>query len=135
MSIRICVMAVLMVVMPLSHAQELRSAIGPQQSPKRTPSQTKAYNAGAEPFRCRENPNPQLRQLCADIERGYIQGEARRQGLPVPSGELVRLPAYGSTESIELGVACMGGTGMRRLSNGWEQLRNAKGEWLRCRDM
>ncbi|PWB29867.1 hypothetical protein DCO49_00430 [Stenotrophomonas sp. SPM] len=45
----------------------------------------------------------------------------------------MRLPAYGSAEPKRLGAACMGGTAMRRLSNGWEQLRNAKGEWLRCR--
>lgn len=52
----------------------------------------------------------------------------------MPSSEIVRMPAYGSAESKELGAACMDGAAMRRLSNGWEQLRNAKGEWLRCRE-
>ncbi|HEP1206063.1 TPA: hypothetical protein QEN11_04040 [Stenotrophomonas maltophilia] len=74
-----------------------------------------------------------MRLYCAEIERSLIQGEARRQGIPTPSSEIVRMPAYGSAEAKQFGAACMGGTAMRRLNNGWEQLRNARGEWLRCR--
>ncbi|MBA0279711.1 hypothetical protein D7Y44_00240 [Stenotrophomonas maltophilia] len=74
-----------------------------------------------------------MRLYCADLERSLIQGEARRQGIPTPSSEIVRVPAYGSEDARKLGAACMGGTAMRRLNNGWEQLRNSKGEWLRCR--
>ncbi len=44
------------------------------------------------------------------------------------------MPAYGGAEAKQLGTACMGGIAMRRLNNGWEQLRNAKGEWVRCHD-
>lgn len=134
MDIRLGMFLALLVMAQPLQAQQVRSATGPQPAPKYSPAVPRAYNAGAEPFRCRESLDPRMRSLCADIERAYIQGEAHRQGLPVPSSELVRLPAYGSAESKELGVACMGGTGMRRLSNGWEQLRDSKGEWLRCRE-
>ena len=84
-------------------------------------------------MKCQQHAHPGVRAYCTEIERWYIQSEARRQGLPTPSSEMIRLPAYGTSESKQLGAACMGGTAMRRLSNGWEQLRNAKGEWLRCR--
>ncbi len=44
------------------------------------------------------------------------------------------MPAYGSAEAKELGAACISGTAMRRLDNGWVPLRNSKGEWVRCHD-
>lgn len=117
-----------------AQAQQIRSATGPQPASKYNPGTAKAHNPGAKPMKCDQFVDPRMRLICSDVEKAYIQGEARRQGLPTPSAELVRLPAYGSAESKRLGAACMGGTAMRRLSNGWGQLRNAKGEWLRCRD-
>ncbi|MEN5288578.1 hypothetical protein [Stenotrophomonas lactitubi] len=127
------ILAAVMLALP-AQAQQIRSATGPQPLPKYKAGPPRAHNPGAEPMKCDQFADPRMRLLCADIEKAYVQGEARRQGLPTPSAELVRLPAYGSAESKRLGAACMGGTAMRRLSNGWEQLRNAKGEWLRCRD-
>lgn len=126
-------LALVVMAQPLQ-AQQVRSATGPQPVPRHSPAVPKAYNLGSEPLKCQQHVHPGVRAYCADIERWYIQSEARRQGLPTPSSEMIRLPAYGTSESKQLGAACMGGTAMRRLSNGWEQLRNAKGEWLRCRE-
>ena len=134
MDARIGFFIALIALAPSAHAQQMRSATGPQPAPKHTPSVPKAHNPGAEPMKCDQFIDPRMRLYCADIERGYVQGEARRQGLPTPSSEVVRLPAYGTAESKRVGAACLGGTAMRRLSNGWEQLRTAKGEWLRCRE-
>jgi len=127
------VLAVLLLAVQLP-AQQIRSATGPQPLPKRVALAPKASNLGAEPLNCQQHSDPRIRLYCADVERSLIQGEARRQGIPTPSSEIVRLPAYGSAQAKQLGAACMGGTAMRRLSKGWEQLQNAKGEWLRCRD-
>lgn len=115
-------------------AQQLRSAAGPTPHRAVNIPQARAHNLGAEPLKCQQHADPRIRLYCAEIERSLIQGEARRQGLPTPSSEIVRMPAYGSAEAKQLGAACMGGTAMRRLNNGWEQLRNAKGQWLRCRE-
>jgi len=115
-------------------AQQIRSATGPQTESEYNPGPPKAHIPGAEPMKCDQFVDPRMRLICSDVEKAYVQGEARRQGLPTPSAEVVRLPAYGSAESKRIGAACMGGAAMRRLSNGWEQLRNGKGEWLRCRD-
>ncbi|GEM_PF-451853 len=125
------ILSLALLVAPL-HTQQMRSATGPQPLPNHTPASPKASNLGAEPLKCQQHVDPRIRLYCAEIERSLIQGEARRQGIPTPSTEIVRMPAYGSSEAKQLGAACMGGTAMRRLSNGWEQLRNAKGEWLRC---
>ncbi|TDV30799.1 hypothetical protein N440_1638 [Stenotrophomonas sp. CC22-02] len=127
------VLAVLLLAAPL-HAQQIRSATGPQPLPRHVALGSKASNLGAEPLNCQQHSDPRIRLYCTDVERSLIQSEARRQGMPTPSSEIVRMPAYGSAEAKQLGAACMGGTAMRRLSNGWEQLRNARGEWLRCRD-
>lgn len=127
------VVALLLLIAPL-HAQQLRSATGPQPLPRHKTPGPKASNLGAEPLKCQQHHDPRFRLYCADVERSLIQAEARRQGIPTPSSEIVRMPAYGSAEAKQLGAACMGGTAMRRLSNGWEQLRNSKGEWVRCRE-
>lgn len=82
------------------------------------------------PLKCQQHSDPRIRLYCADVERSLIQGEARRQGIPTPSSVIFRMPAYGSEEAKKLGAACMAGTAIRRLGNGWEQLRNAKEEWL-----
>lgn len=125
MDIRSGLVVALLLLATASHAQAIRSATGPQPLPG---------ILGAEPLRCQQHIDPRVRRYCTDIERALIQGEARRQGIPTPSSEIVRMRAYDSAEAKQLGAACMGGTAMRRLSNGWEQLRNAKGEWLRCRE-
>lgn len=127
------VLALLASATPL-YAQQIRSATGPQSLPRYTPASARASNLGAEPLKCQQHVDSRIRLYCAEIERSLVQGEARRQGIPTPSSDIVRMPAYGSAEAKELGAACMGGTAMRRLSNDWEQLRNAKGEWLRCRE-
>ncbi len=134
MDIRSGLVLALLLLSASVHAQQLRSTTGPQPMPRHTPSTPKASNLGAEPLKCQQHVDPRIRLYCTDIERSLIQSEARRQGIPTPSSEIVRMPAYGSAEAKQLGAACMGGTAMRRLSNGWEQLRNAKGEWLRCRE-
>ncbi len=134
MDIRSGLLLALLLLSASLHAQQLRSTTGPQPTPRYTPSTPKASNLGAEPLKCQQHVDPRIRLYCTDIERSLIQSEARRQGIPTPSSEIVRMPAYGSAEAKQLGAACMGGTAMRRLSNGWEQLRNAKGEWLRCRE-
>lgn len=134
MDIRLGMLLALLVMAQPLQAQQVRSATGPQPVPRYSPAVPKAYNPGSEPLKCQQHAHPDVRAYCAEIERWYVQSEARRQGLPTPSSELIRLPAYGTSESKQLGAACMGGTAMRRLSNGWEQLRNAKGEWLRCRE-
>lgn len=134
MDIRSGLVLALVLLWAPAHGQQLRSATGPQPPPRYTPPAPKASNLGAEPLKCQQHVDPRIRLYCAEIERSLIQGEARRQGLPTPSSEIVRMPAYGSAEAKQLGAACMGGTAMRRLNNGWEQLRNAKGEWLRCRE-
>jgi hypothetical protein len=115
-------------------AQQIRTASGPQPAPKYEPKRKQPLNLGATPMKCDQFPDPRFRVLCNGIERDYVQDTARRQGLPVPSAELVKLPAMSSPEAKRLGAACIGGTAMRRLSNGWEQLRNVEGHWIRCRE-
>lgn len=127
------ILSLVLLAAPL-HAQQMRSATGPQPAPRHEPPTPTASNLGAEPLKCQQHIDPRIRLYCAEVEKSLIQGEARRQGTPTPSSEIVRLPTYGSADAKRLGVACMGGTAMRRLSNGWEQLRNAKGEWLRCQE-
>ena len=127
------VLAALLLAAPL-HAQQIHSATGPQPLPRHTALGPKASNLGAEPLKCQQHIDPRIRIYCADVERSLIRAEARRQGIPTPSSEIVRLPAYGSVDAKKLGAACMAGTAMRRLSNGWEQLQNSNGEWLRCRE-
>lgn len=133
MDVRSGAVVVLLLLVAPVHAQQLRSATGPQPLPRHTALGPKASNLGAEPLNCQQHNDPRFRIYCADVERSLIRAEARRQGTPTPSSEIVRMPAYGSAEARQLGAACMSGTAMRRLSNGWEQLRNSKGEWLRCR--
>jgi hypothetical protein len=73
-----------------------------------------------------------MRDYCQSIENSYIQGEAHRVGRPTPSASIVELPSLGSPEARASGLACVGGTAMRRLSNGWQQLDAADGGWQRC---
>lgn len=78
---------------------------------------------------------PILRDYCEQSEARNGQTFARLLGKPRPSTEVYLLPGYGSSESKRTGLACMGGTAMRRLANGWEQLRDRQHNWVRCRDL
>lgn len=98
-----------------------------------------AYNPlskSTTPFDCRryqgEQYPPNWRAYCQSIENSYVQGEARRVGRPLPSASVIALPPLGSGEAKALGYACVGGTAMRRLANGWEQLSAPDGNWQRC---
>ena len=73
-----------------------------------------------------------MRKLCRDLEASHVHSFAKLQGKPRPSKTVIRLPAYGSLEGTQFGLVCMGGQSMRRLSNGWEQIRDADGNWQRC---
>jgi hypothetical protein len=90
------------------------------------------------PFECDQyrdgNYPPHWRKFCQDYESHYIQGEARRVGRPSPSASVVSLPALGSVAAKSTGMACVGGTSMRRLSNGWEQVSAPDGGWQRCKE-
>jgi hypothetical protein len=78
---------------------------------------------------------PILRDFCETQEAHTAQAFAKILGKPRPSTEVYLLPAYGSPKARRVGLACIGGTAMRRLPNGWEQLRNPTYNWIRCRDL
>lgn len=101
------------------------------------PLKAAAYNSTSKdttPFNCgqyRAHPHPGMLGFCQGVESMAIQNEARRQGRPAPSQTVVKLPAMGTAAAKELGYACIGGTAMRRLANGWEQVVSGAG-WQRC---
>lgn len=78
---------------------------------------------------------PILRDFCNKQEARNAQAVAKILGKPRPSTKVYLLPAYGSVEAKHTGLACVGGTAMRRLANGWEQLRDQQQNWVRCRDV
>lgn len=78
---------------------------------------------------------PVLRDFCNKQEAHMGQAFAKILGKPRPSTDVYVLPAYGSAEAKRTGFACISGTAMRRLRNGWEQLRDAQNNWVRCRDL
>ena len=78
---------------------------------------------------------PIIRDLCEKQEARNGQAFAKILGKPRPSLSVYELPAYGSSEAKRTGLACVGGTAMHRLRNGWEQLRDRQQNWLRCRDL
>lgn len=80
-------------------------------------------SAGQTPKECLQpHLDPWLGALCKTITRGR----------PQPSNEVLALPAHGTAAARESGVACMGGLAMRRLPNGWEQVRDANANYVRC---
>ncbi|PJL70569.1 hypothetical protein B9Y75_00895 [Stenotrophomonas maltophilia] len=136
----ICVMLAVAVAGAAS-GQQIHSARGP--APEPVPAAPKAaHNSMAKtttPFNCDQyrwpnHPHPGMKSLCDGLEANTLQRESRQAGRPSPSTEVEALPAMGTEAAKRSGVACIGGQSMRRLSNGWEQLRNTKGEWLRCRE-
>jgi len=78
---------------------------------------------------------PILRDFCEQQEASNGQTMAKLLGKPRPSSQVYLLPSYGSPEAKRTGLACVGGTAMRRLTNGWEQLRDRQQNWVRCRDL
>ena len=78
---------------------------------------------------------PILRDFCENSEARNGQAMAKLLGKPRPSTQVYLLPGYGSAEAKRTGLACVGGTAMRKLSNGWQQLRDREHNWVRCRDL
>lgn len=78
---------------------------------------------------------PILRDFCEKQEASNGQTMAKLLGKPRPSTQVYLLPSYGSLEAKRTGLACVGGTAMRRLTNGWEQLRDRQHNWVRCREV
>ena len=76
-----------------------------------------------------------LRSVCEDTNFTFGTMYAKQYGMPRPSQSVIGLPAHGSADAKSFGVACMGGLAMRRLQNGWEQLRDRSGNYQRCRDL
>lgn len=116
-----------MATSPAVAGQGIKTASGPQSAPRYVQKVKQAYNPGATPLKCDQHADPRYRLLCNDIERAHVQAMAKRQGLPVPSADVISLPLMGSAGARALGAATIGGTAMRRLPNGWEQLRDAQG--------
>jgi hypothetical protein len=85
----------------------------------------------------RANPGnpyaPVFRKICEDSDTRTQQAIAKIYGRPQPSTAVVELPGYGTDAAKKLGLACISGTAMRRLANGWEQLRDDQQRFLRCR--
>lgn len=78
---------------------------------------------------------PILRDFCEQQEARNGQTMAKLMGKPRPSTQVYLLPSYGSAEAKSTGLACVGGTAMRKLANGWEQLRDRQHNWVRCRGL
>lgn len=78
---------------------------------------------------------PILRDFCEKQEAHHGQAIAKILGKPRPSAKVYLLPGYGSAEAKRTGLACVGGTAMRKLPNGWEQLRDQQHNWVRCSDL
>lgn len=79
--------------------------------------------AASIPKECSDTrANPWLGAVCTHISRGR----------PQASNERLAIPAYGSAEAKRTGFSCIDGLAMRRLQNGWEQLRDGSGNFYRC---
>jgi len=96
--------------------------------PPARPADTRPYHSppGQLPKECNDTRgNPWLAAVCSWAGRGR----------PQASGEWLSIPAYGSAEAKRTGFACMGGLAMRRLPNGWEQLRDRSNNFYRCKPL
>lgn len=104
---------------------------------------TAAAAQDTTPFQCEQITIARTRSWVAPIYRDFCERHeartsqqiAKLQGRPRPSTAVYELPAYGSAEAKETGLACIGGTAMQRLKNGWQQLRDRQHNWLRCREI
>lgn len=140
MDFRTSIFALLLIAAPAG-AQQIHSATGPK--PRPLPAAPKpAYNSMAKsttPFNCAQygwpnHPHPGMKGYCERLEARTLQDEARRAGRPGPSEEVVHLPALGSEQARQSGLACIGGQAMRKLPNGWAQVSSPQGGWQRCRE-
>lgn len=104
--------------------------------PQPKPAEYNPLSTSTTPFNCRQYRDQALpidmQEYCQGIENAYIQSEARRVGRPAPSASIARLPALGSAEAKRIGYACVGGTALKRINNGWSQVAAADGGWQRC---
>lgn len=109
----------------------------PKASPPPAQVKTAPYNSASKdttPLNCekyRTHPHPGMVGFCEGMETTLLRNEARRQGRSTPSQSVVKLPAMGAAVAKDLGYACIGGTAMRRLANGGEQVTGGA-DWQRC---
>ncbi len=78
---------------------------------------------------------PWAKAVCERTNYDVINGYAKHYGMPQASAEIISIPAHGTDDAKRYGVACMQGLAMKRLSNGWDQLRDKSGNYMRCRDL
>ncbi len=78
---------------------------------------------------------PWARAVCEKTNYDFGRVYSGHLGMPVASREVISIPAHGTPAAKRYGVACMQGLAMKRLSNGWEQLRDREGNYMRCRDL
>lgn len=78
--------------------------------------------------------NPWVQAMC-DHYNGSLGRTARALGKPIPSKQVIQLPAHGSPEAKRTGLSCIGGLAMLRLDNGWSQMLTPEHNYLRCRDL
>jgi len=82
----------------------------------------------------RYNPYASLfREHCEHGDARLKQTLARIRGRPLPSTNVLSVPAHGSPEAKRHGIACMGGLVMLRLGNGWQQALDADRRYYTCR--
>ena len=94
------------------------------------------------PFQCERLTIAKTRSWTAPILRDFCENSEARNGLamaqllgrPRPSTQVYVLPSHGSEDAKSTGLPCVGGTAMKKLPNGWEQLRDQHHRWVRCRD-
>ena len=112
------------IVLTLLLSFEASAQIRVSKPAPRRPSGGPYHQAAAQlPQECADTRgNPWLAAMCSHFGRGR----------PQASGERLSMPAYGSAEAKRTGYACIDGLAMRRLSNGWEQLRDSAGNFYRC---
>lgn len=106
----------------------------------RPPAPARSVAASYQPVDCKRltehHPaQPWLRQVCESTDYNASMVLARGLGRPHPSPSVIGLPAHGSATARQYGLACLGQLGMKRLDNGWEQLRDREGRYQRCRDL
>ena len=90
--------------------------------------------ADSTPLNCRDHTF-RTRSICNELEASMLQQNARHRGRPVPTRAVIRLPAHGTAKAKEWGFSCISGAAMRRLPNGWEQLRTQDHQHIRCEDL
>lgn len=74
------------------------------------------------------------RRMCERSDVQTSQVLAKIFGQPQPSKDVWVLPAYGTPIAKRLGYACIDGLAMRKLPNGWEQVRDETQRYRKCRD-